>query len=336
MKSKVFFTKDISAAGVEKAYRALWPERPLPFQENKKMAVKLHFGEPGNQCLLNPKLILPLAKKLNATLIDSNVLYAGPRRETASHYQVAKDHGYGSCPIDILDGEEEIKIPGVGLFKEVLVGSHLPQYDELLVYSHVKGHIMNGMGAAMKNVAMGLASVSGKMAQHSSVLPTTEPAKCKACGKCVGQCSQQAISIKPLKIDAQKCIGCGKCVGVCQFGAIDVDWGAMTIPKFQERLACYAAAIYRFRPMSFINVLANITSLCDCCAEVPPPFVKDIGILASHDMIAIDQASYDLVDKNAKCQDAFAEKANVTGHYAIDHAAQIKIGSKEYQLVSLD
>ena len=173
------------------------------------MAIKIHFGEPGNRWFLNPKLILPLAEKLNATFIDSNVLYPGPRRETATHYQVAKDHGFGSRPIDILDGEEEIKIPGVGQFKEVLVGSHLPQYDELLVYSHVKGHIMNGMGAAMKNVAMGLAAVSGKMAQHSQTFPVLTPENCKACGKCLKQCSQQALAIKPLRLNKDKCLGCG-------------------------------------------------------------------------------------------------------------------------------
>jgi uncharacterized protein len=332
MTTKVYFTKDVSSRGIEKVFAKV--SAPL----RGKVAIKLHFGEPGNQCALKPELIKPLALKLQATFVDSNVLYAGPRRQAETHHQVALKHGFGFCPIDILDGDGEEILPAQGLnhYTQALVGRHFRNYDSYLIYSHVKGHIMSGMGAAIKNVAMGFASVSGKMAMHASAKPLYKVQKCQNCGRCVTECPVEAITLEPLNIGYQKCLGCGKCVGVCTFGAIDVDWGGTAISVFQERVAEYAKIISQHKPMTFINVAANITNRCDCHDHVPPPFTGDIGVLGSLDMLAIDQASYDLVNQQCSMDDAWAHYSGLSGMTTLNHAQKIGLGDQKYELISLD
>jgi uncharacterized Fe-S center protein len=164
-KAKVYFTKDISSAGLARAYEAL--ERRL----DGKVAVKLSSGEGGNNYYLNPKLIQDLVNSLNGTIVECNTAYPGSRFKTADHWQTIKAHGFlDIAPVDILDeeGDISIPIPNGKQIKEDFVGSHIARYDHCLVLSHFKGHAMGGFGGALKNISIGLASSSGKLHIHSA------------------------------------------------------------------------------------------------------------------------------------------------------------------------
>jgi uncharacterized Fe-S center protein len=332
-KSKVFFTKDISSAGVIKIYDY------IKENVNGKVGIKVHFGEEGNSNYLKPDLIKGLTLKLNASLVETNVLYVGKRRYTASHVQLAKDHGFDFATIDIMDseGDKELVAKDCKNYKVVKVGKHIDNYDSFIIFSHFKGHGLSGFGGAIKNVSMGFASVSGKMAMHASAVPTTNNSKCTKCGLCLSQCPVGAISLNPLRIDTAKCIGCGKCIGECQFRAINVPWSSTEQGVFLERLVEYAKTIIEYKSnIVYINVLANISKDCDCSARAGKPFISDIGILASTDIVAIEKASHDMVDKAHNCKDAFLKENSVSGKNQIEYAWKLGMGNKEYILINID
>ncbi len=161
--SKVFMTTDISGEGLMAVYKAL--NRPA----TGKVAVKLHFGEPGNTNYLAPELVRKLTLAVRGTFVDSNTYYGGLRANTAAHLQAAKDHGFTYAPVDILDADGEISLPVTGgkRLKKALIGSHYRNYDFIISVAHFKGHTMAGFGGTFKNLAVGMASVKGKGAIHS-------------------------------------------------------------------------------------------------------------------------------------------------------------------------
>ncbi len=329
--SVVYFTKTISPEGLIKVFSYIENE------VHGKIGFKVHFGEEGNQNYISPDLMKPLVQKLNATFVETNVLYVSKRRYTASHIQLAKDHGFTYAPIDILDSEKDTALPAISKhFSKVLTGSHFYNYDTYVILSHFKGHGSAGFGGAIKNVGMGMASVAGKMALHASDVPKTTPSKCIGCGACVKECPAGAISLNPLIIDKSKCIGCGKCIGVCQVQSFSVPWGSTEESVFLERLVEYAKVLSEQKKMVYINVLANISKSCDCARHAQEPFLADIGILVSTDMVAIDKASHDLVDKACNCNDAFVKAGNPSGKHQIEYAAGLKLGNKCYKLVDVD
>ena len=175
----------------------------------------------------------------------------------------------------------------------------------------------------------------GKMALHASTVPNYNPSACINCGICVTECPGDAISLEPVVIDPEKCIGCGKCIGVCPTYVFRVPWGSTSKSVFLERLVDYAATIIAQKPMIFINVLANITPGCDCMSGRQEPFVEDIGILASTDIVALENASHDLVDKAHESHDTFKEINRVSGKRQIEYAAELGIGNPEYELIEI-
>jgi uncharacterized Fe-S center protein len=329
--SKVYFTKDISPEGVMKVYEMIKSE------VDGKVGIKVHFGEEGNDNYLKPELMKKLVKKTKATFVETNVLYVGKRRYTDSHIQLARDHGFDYAPIDIMNSDTD-KVYHVDMkhYKEVKVGSHIDNYDTFIIFSHFKGHGLSGFGGAIKNVSMGFASIAGKMAVHASTIPITHPDKCKNCNACVRECPAGAITLNPLKIDTAKCIGCGKCIGECAFRAFDVPWKSTEPSEFLERLVEYAKVITDSTHMVYINVLANISTGCDCARSQQVPFMEDIGILASTDIVAIEKASHDLVDKTHQCDDTFRKVNSVSGKNQIEYAFKLGMGNKEYELIDLD
>jgi len=329
--SVVYFTERISPEGVIDVFERISEEI------NGKIAIKVHFGEEGNETYLKPELVKDLTDKLKATLIETNVLYVSKRRYTESHIQLARDHGFDFSPIDIIDSEGEKVLPvNSNHFKEVRVGSHLDDYDKVIIFSHFKGHGMSGFGGAIKNVGMGLASIPGKMALHASTIPVYDPQKCISCGLCVKECPGSAISINPLKIDPDKCIGCGSCIGICPVQSFSVPWRSTERSVFLERLVEYAKGIADNYDLLYINVLANITRYCDCTGWKDKPFMDDIGILASRDIVALEKASHDLVDERFGSEDTFQKMNSVSGKNQIEYAAKIGLGNKNYQLVNID
>lgn len=329
--AKVYFSNNLSAEGIEDIFQY------IKDNVKGKVAIKLHFGEDGNNTFLDPKLIKGLTQKLNATLVETNVLYVSKRRYTQSHIKLAREHGFNFAAIDILDADGEKNIPFKSShFDEIKVGKHMDNYDSFIIYSHFKGHGMAGFGGAIKNVSMGLAAISGKMAMHASAIPVYDPGKCINCNICVSECPADAISLNPLVIDADKCIGCGTCIGVCPQQCFKVPWGSTDKSVFMERLCEYAKGIAENYDLVYINVLANITHYCDCFGHHQKPFMDDIGIVASTDIVAVEQASHDLVDKAHKCDNTFLQEVNVNGKHQIDYAAKIGMGSKNYELINID
>jgi hypothetical protein len=221
-------------------------------------------------------------------------------------------------------------------YKEIRMGSHMDNYDTFIIFSHYKGHGLSGFGGAIKNVGMGMAAIGGKMVMHASTVPLYDASKCTKCGRCVTQCPANAISLDPLYIDTAKCIGCGKCIGECPERLYGVPWKSTDSPLFLERLVDYAYGISKGRNMLYINVLANISRLCDCAKHAPLPFVDDIGILASTDMVAIDAASLELVNKAHGCEDAFLKENQVSGNNQISYGYEIGLGNKVYKIIDID
>lgn len=328
---KVYFTSDISAEGLMKVFESFFEEL------EGKVAMKVHFGEEGNQNYLSPELMRSLVLAAGATFVETNVLYVSKRRYTESHINLALEHGFDYAPIDILDSSgDTIIFRKTNHFEKFYLGKNFFNYDTYIIFSHFKGHGSAGFGGAIKNTGMGLAAIPGKMAQHASDVPATKPEKCIGCGNCVKECPANAISLDPLTIDKSKCIGCGKCIGECPVQVFSVPWGSTSENTFLERMVEYAMVIISLKKMIYVNVLANISRSCDCAKHAPKPFMENIGILVSMDIVAIEQASHDLVDQKCNCDDAFVQAGNPSGKHQIAYASQMNMGNSSYVLVNID
>ncbi|GHS85608.1 4Fe-4S ferredoxin [Bacteroidia bacterium] len=330
--SDVYFTESITAEGMNKVFATI--EKEL----HGKIGVKVHFGQPGNEYYVKPPLFEAIVKKINGTFVETNVLYNGDRHLTESHIQVAKDHGFTYAPIDILDSEGEIvvtDVEGAKHYKEFFLGSHLNNYDSYLILSHFKGHGSAGFGGAIKNLSMGFATPHGKLAQHKNNIPVVND-KCIGCGICLAECPNGAITLDPLTVDLDKCIGCGKCIDACPTKALRMPEGGDMHTVFCERLVEYAKAVKKDHDMVYINVLVDISTSCDCSGHPGKPFVPNIGILASTDMVAIEKASHDLVSIAHNCDDPFQKVIDASGKRQIEYAYELKMGNKNYRLVDLD
>ncbi len=337
--SDVYFTKEVSPAAVMRVYEK------IAHRVKGNVALKVHFGEDGNPNFLSPNLMKELALHTKATFVETNVLYVGRRRYTESHIQLAREHGFTYAPIDILDSEADLDLkvtdPRLKHFKEVKVGKNMDKYDTYIVFSHFKGHGSAGFGGAIKNVAMGFGSIAGKMAQHASDIPTVDEPKCVRCKKCVEECPADAITVREkgspkVKIHPEKCIGCAKCIGVCPTRVFGIPWRSTDRPVFHERLVEYAKVIADRYPMVFITVMANISKGCDCARSHQKPFMGDVGILASLDMLAIENAAHDLVNRAAGHEDVWLDKNSVSGRRQLSYAAAVGLGNTHYNLIDLD
>lgn len=328
--AEVYFSKEISPAKLQAVYSR------LAFKPEGKLGVKVHFGEKGNKNFMPPALLKPLVKELQGAFVETNTLYGGSRGDTRSHLATAKEHGWDYAPIDILDADGEKALPFQGkYFRQVFVGKGMDKYGSFLVVSHFKGHSSAGFGGAIKNLAMGFGSVTGKKAQHSGMFPRIRNSKCVKCRLCKVECPVGAIR-EDLTIDEKKCTGCGKCAEVCPYKAIEQSPRSTRGVVFQEKIAEYAKGVSAGRRMAYINLAMNISAACDCNPRAPAPFVGDVGILASNDPVALDQASYDLVNKAAGFDDAFKHESGVSGEPCLAYAEAIGLGTRKYKLIGID
>ncbi len=333
---KVYFTRECNSNGLRKVLEK------LNYKKDAKTGIKTHFGEENNDTYPNPMFIkdnLDILPK-DISFIESNVLYKGRRTIREEHIKLAKEHGFGFLPIHILDGrmgEEQIEVEiNKKHFKKVKLGKGIIGYDQIIVYSHFKGHIMAGFGGAIKNIGMGIASRQGKLEMHSNVSPRVKILKCIACGQCAKHCPANAITIqKKARIDSSKCIGCSMCIAVCPVDAISIPWMSVTKDELQERICEYALGVIKLKKCYFINLLMNITKECDCMDYKQKPFMDDIGILASEDPVAIDYACYELITNKLK-YDPFKKYNHTSGLTQINYGEKIGLGSKDYELVVLD
>jgi uncharacterized Fe-S center protein len=350
--SRVYFTKDINK--VDELFDKADIGRII--ERDDFVALKIHFGETGNKAFVKPERAKPIVKKVKALKgrpfwTDSNTLYKGTRSHTLAHLKTAHDHGYtaGKTGAHVLinDGLEgktykKIKV-NYKHFKELFFGSLIFEADAMIAITHFKGHEVTGFGGAIKNISMGLASRAGKQQMHADFKPVVDKQLCTACGKCLESCPEEAISWDTdgkAKIDLAKCIGCGQCVVVCRFDAIESSWSGSS-DSVQEKMAEYAAGITaKFKnKIAHISFITDVSENCDCYDFNSEPIVPDIGILASFDPVAIDQASIDLVNKTPgriESNDKFRKLwPKVDWNVQLKHAESLGLGSRKYEIVEI-
>jgi uncharacterized Fe-S center protein len=326
-------------------------------------AIKIHFGERGNDSYVNPVLVRPIAKKIRALgakpfLTDTNTLYGGSRANAVDHLQTAEEHGFcqavAGAPVIIADGLQGDDFQEVPIdrkhFRSVKIAGEIASANSMIVVSHFKAHLPAGFGGAVKNLGMGCAPALGKAEQHSAK-PIFNAELCSGCRACMDNCPNQAITVekKISAISYDLCTGCGKCLRVCPTHALDFDW-FVEVPPFMERMTEYALGAITGKEgrVGFFNFLLNITPDCDCVPWSDAPFVPDIGILASKDPVAIDQASYDLVNRQMGLANTLLQKnlepgkdkflgiwESTLGNIQLDYGAKIGLGNKEYRLVEI-
>ena len=286
--STVYFTADISPEGLVKAYEA------LNWAPTGKTAVKLSTGEPPNSNYLRADLISGLIQSVNGTIVECNTAYGGSRASTAMHKQVAEDHGFTAiADFDLMDedGEKEIPVTGGARLNRAIVGSHIDNYDSFLILSHFKGHAMAGLGGAIKNVAIGMSSASGKVLVHTAGTSTT--------------------------------------------GSIwydDQDAWLEALPEMVTAVRDYVGA----ENIVYVSVMNRLSVDCDCDGNPAEPDMHDIGILASYDPVALDQACVDLVYAAPDGASLVARMERQHGIHALEHGEEIGLGSRTYELVNLD
>ena len=290
-KATVYFTKDITPEALQRIYRA------LGVSLKGKVAVKISTGEPGGHNFLQPALIKLLVQELNGTIVECNTAYEGRRNTNEAHWQTFRDHGFAAiAPCDLMDEEGEMSLPVTGgrQIKENFVGAHLKNYDSMLMLSHFKGHPMAGLGGALKNMSIGVASAHGKQWIHTS-------------GS--GETSFKAL----MNADHD---------GFLESMA-DADESVMTYMGREN--------------IVYINVANRLSVDCDCCAEPAEPEMMDIGIFASLDPVAVDQACVDAVYASPDPGKAalIERMESLNGVHTIETAAQMGLGSRAYELVEI-
>jgi uncharacterized Fe-S center protein len=301
--------------------------------------LKVHFGEKGNNTYIASENYLGIIdylkeKNVHSAFIETSVLYRGERNSKEKHVKLALEHGFTQLPIIIADGEhgedyEEVEIDKNN-FKNCKVAGEIARSKQLIILSHFKGHALAGFGGAIKQLGMGCASIGGKLAQHANSKPNISYFKCKACNACVKKCPVSAITInKKAKIDKDKCIGCASCISVCPHGAISNSWVASISKSFNERLVEYAFAAAKNKNNIYITFAFNITRGCDCEGHSMQTIVKDLGIFASKDPVAIDMACLDMLDKTN------GKTVFKRGRYTLQYAEKIGLGSSKYELIEI-
>ena len=288
MKSKVYFTKDLSSASLVNIYKQLGINLP------ERVAVKVHSGEAGNQNFLHPEYFKDIINYVNGTVVECNTAYDGARNTTEKHQKLLSDHEWTKYfNVDLLDAEgpdKEVSIPNGKVIKKNYLGKNIDAYNSMLVLSHFKGHPMGGYGGALKQLSIGCASSYGKAYIHGA----GEPEK---------------------------------------LWTADHD-------LFLESMADAASSVVKLfeGKIAYINVMCNMSVDCDCCAKAEDPCMKDIGILASTDPVAIDKACLDLVYNSSDSgKDHLIERIESrNGVHTIDSAYELGIGNKEYELINID
>ena len=290
-------------------------------------AVKMHFGEPGNLAFLRPnyaKAVADVVKELGGFpfLTDCNTLYAGRRKHALEHMDAAYENGFSplstGCQIIIGDGlkgtdDVEVPVPNGEYVQLAKIGRAIMDADIFISLSHFKGHEMTGFGGAIKNIGMGCGSRRGKMEQHAAGKPQVNRDLCVCCKVCSKHCGQNAIRYESGKaeINYDRCVGCGRCIGVCSFDAIHSPDDAAAA-DLDRKMAEYALAVVHGRPAFHISLVQDVSPYCDCHGENDVPILPDIGMFASFDPVALDQA----------CADACLRQQPIPGSLLADHMSQ--------------
>lgn len=338
--------------GIARKIDLLWKSAGLEnsFLKNELAALKLHVGEPGRTTFVPPRIVAPLVRCLQSAgtrpfLTDSAVLYKSPRDNGVTHTQVAHDHGFtiekvGApfLPADGLNGSDEEELPVDGKhFESVSIASAIVQARSMLVLSHATGHLATGFGGAIKNLGMGCSSKKAKLRQHFGQEPHINPEICTGCEACALSCPENAIVVdRTAAIGTARCIGCGSCIAACLEGAVQFDWEVMG-GELQERVVEHALSIHRQKPgkIVYVTVAMEITKDCDCLNVVQDPVCDDIGILASTDPVAIDQAVLNLILERAGRRLESISYPDRDGSIQLEYAEKLGLGRRAHELVTV-
>lgn len=278
--------------------------KALGVEPTGNVAIKISTGESEATGYLRPAFIKPLVDATEGTIVECNTAYPGTRNTTEKHLQAIAERGFTDvAKVDIMDAEGEMEIPVTDTLhiKYDIVGNHLANYDFMINLAHFKGHAMGGFGGVLKNASIGVASSRGKVYIHSA-------------------------------------------------GASDTDWGNPEQDHFLESMASAAQGVHNYMQSKstngeprvvYINVMNNLSVDCDCDAHPDAPEMKDLGIAASLDPVALDQACLDMVFNHQSVPGddsaALIECINRQhGTHIVDYASSIGLGSQKYALVDLD
>lgn len=363
--SKVYFTNMRTKTGVSllDKFKKLLTTAGLTSMDyqNKFAAIKIHFGEAGNMAYLRPnysRVVADLIKEEGGKpfLTDCNTLYVGMRKNAIDHLDTAYINGYNplatGCHVIIADGlkgTDEAIVPIDGEYvKEAKIGQAIMDADIFISLNHFKGHELAGFGGAIKNIGMGCGSRAGKMEMHNSGKPFVDHSICVGCGSCQKNCAHHAITItdKKATIHHDNCVGCGRCIGACPVDAVTTSLDEAN-DILNKKMAEYALAVLKDRPHFHISLIVDVAPFCDCHAENDASIIPDVGMLASFDPVALDQACVDLVNAQPVNQNTIMQERVCTADHftsvhpetnwesCLDHAQKLGIGTRQYELITL-
>lgn len=336
--------------------------------DGKFVAIKMHFGEMGNLSYLRPnyaKAVVDLVRELGGKpfLTDCNTMYPGSRKNALEHLACAWENGFtplsAGCPILIADGlkgTDDVAVPVAGgeYIREAKIGRAIMDADVFISLTHFKGHEITGFGGTLKNIGMGCGSRAGKKDQHANGQPTIDPALCRGCRRCERECANNGLqfdaSARKMTINTANCVGCGRCLGACNFDAI--SFADRTAARdLNYRMAEYTKAVVDGRPNFHISLVLDVSPNCDCHCENDAPILPDIGMFASFDPLALDQACVDACLAaeplpNSQLSDNMHSAAFVDHHdhfqnnapetewkSCLEHAEKIGLGTRSYELI---
>ncbi len=335
---------------------------------DKYVAIKMHFGEPGNLAFLRPnyaKAVADVVKELGGKpfLTDCNTLYVGGRKNALDHLDSANLNGFNptttGCQIIIADGlkgtdEALVPVEGGTYVKEAKIGRAVMDADVFISLNHFKGHEATGFGGALKNIGMGCGSRAGKMEMHSAGKPHVDQNLCIGCQMCAKICAHDAPEFENKKatINHDKCVGCGRCIGVCPKDAI-LSASDESNEILNCKIAEYTKAVIDNRPHFHISLVIDVSPYCDCHGENDAAIVPNVGMFASFDPVALDVACADAVNaqpvlSNSMLEDCSEEERASHNHdhfhsifpetcweSAITHGEKIGIGNSKYNLITV-
>ena len=338
--------------------------------DGKFVAIKMHFGELGNISYLRPnyaRAVVEVVKELGGKpfLTDCNTMYPGSRKNALEHLECAWENGFTpltvGCPIligDGLKGTDDIAVPVEGgeYVKEAKIGRAIMDADVFISLTHFKGHEMTGFGGTIKNIGMGCGSRAGKKEQHSSGKPHIAQDLCRGCRKCQRECANGGLVFdeerRKMHVNQDNCVGCGRCLGACNFDAIEFDNDDANA-LLNCRMAEYTKAVVDGRPGFHISLIVDVSPNCDCHCENDAPILPNLGMLASFDPLALDQACVDLcMQASPMANSQLADNLKKPGfadwgdpftnstpesewRSCLEHAEKIGLGSREYELIRL-
>ena len=338
--------------------------------EGKFVAIKMHFGELGNISYLRPnyaKAIANLVKELGGKpfLTDCNTMYPGSRKNALEHLECAWENGFtplsAGCPViigDGLKGTDDIAVPleGCEYTKEARIGRAVMDADVFISLTHFKGHEMTGFGGTIKNIGMGCGSRAGKTDQHSGGKPTIDPDLCRGCRRCLRECANSGLVYddrrRKMRVDLTHCVGCGRCLGACNFDAIGFAQN-QAIAVLNAKMAEYTKAVVAGRDAFHLSLVTDVSPYCDCHGENDAPILPNIGMFASFDPVALDQACADACLAAVPLPDSvlgdhMAAKGFVDHHdhfknttpeseweTQLIHGEKIGLGTRKYRLITM-